>query len=105
MASLDTASTEELVAALLKRSQKPKPVEVVATDRYFFSKDCCYCNGKGRVQQYELDGWYLDYHYQDGHEQSGPHSREEALMRYREKSRGCNQTLIGPDNRIYKLKE
>jgi hypothetical protein len=72
------------------------------TKTQFFTDECPTCSGKGRVPCGNLSGWYLHYRYQDGHETSGPFTREEAVRRYRGHSdRSSMVTLVGPDGRIY----
>jgi len=75
---------------------KPRP-----TGTPFWTVPCPWCRGTGRHPQ-QLDGWYVDYHFQDGHEQTGPHT-EEAVRIMSESHMGCTKTLVGPDGCVYTL--
>lgn len=78
---------------------------IYATGLYRFTDECPTCKGNGRVRLMEpLEGWYIDYHYQDGHEQSGPMSKEEAIRLIQDHiDKSINPTLVGPDGQIYTL--
>lgn len=66
---------------------------------------CPWCRGTGKHPA-ALDGWYVDYHYQDGHEQCGPFIEEEAIRRVTEhRDPAVTVTLIGPDGRVWRQKE
>lgn len=74
------------------------------TDTYFYFEACPTC-GNGRVPQKVLNGWYIAYRYQDGHEECGPYSRDEAVEMYSShRDNSVMATLIGSDNRVYILK-
>lgn len=80
-----------------------KKSDVKSTGASYYHKNCPTCGGSGRVPETNLEGWYIDYHYQDGHEQYGPYTYEKALEEYRSHKDGTSiATLIGPDGKIYK---
>ncbi len=73
------------------------------TGKYMYYADCQWCRGAGRVPR-TLDGWYIDYHFQDGHETCGPYSEEEAIWRYLA-GRSGEATLVGPDGMVYTVED
>lgn len=91
----------ELQVKKLQQANKPK--EIRATDTSFFFEKCPCC-GTGRVPTSKLNGWWISYHYQDGHEECGPYTKEQAIKIYSGHSDGSSiATLIGPDNKVYVL--
>lgn len=83
-----------------------KPVEPVGTGRFRFTDKCPFCDGRGSFTPCRpLGGWFIEYHYQDGHEMSGPMTKEEAIGRYLTLDQGRdNATLIGDEGQIYTIK-
>ncbi len=92
----------ELQLAKLNKLVTKLP-DIKRTDRQYCTKQCEHCKGTGREPQ-SLDGWYIDYHYQDGHDMCGPYDRDEAIRLYTMPEKQCaNLTLIGPDGMVYTI--
>ena len=86
---------------------KKKVIKLTKTDIIYRYKNCSHCNGTGIIPITTTDNnWYIDYHYQDGHELSKPMSKKDAIKDMNEDDFGCvrrNKTLIGPDGYIYTI--
>lgn len=85
------------------RRKTPLP-EPVPTKKWFYTDKCRCCGGTGYQVPVNLKGWFVDYNYQDGHEVSGPMTKEEAIktcLEHRDPS--SSWTLIGSDGQIYTL--
>jgi len=91
--------TKRNLAKSFRRKPAPPP-EPLPTGRYFWTDPCPACRGSGRVTPGRVDGWYVDYHYQDGHETCGPYAKALAVEMVRTSDR-VSATLIGPDGQIY----
>ena len=83
---------------------KRAPV-VRPTGRFFWSDPCPFCEGSGRTRcRGRAAGWYVDYHFQDGHELCGPYGMTEAARLVADHRDGTSTvTLIAPDGEIHEL--
>jgi len=96
--------TKRNLAKSFRRKPAPPP-EPKPTGRYFWTDPCSACGGSGRVVSGHRDGWYVDYHYQDGHETCGPYTKAEAVRLVVEHDdRTSRPTLIAPDGQIYEVR-
>jgi len=93
-----------------KKWSPPKPEieplpEVVPTCRQFFTQACPHCSGTGTTA-HTPGGWWIDWHYQDCHEQEGPLTKTQAIKTIcQHKDGSCRPTLIGPDGTVYEIPE
>lgn len=72
------------------------------TGKFKFFGPCPWCRGTGRTPQF-IDGWYVCYSLQDGHEECGPYTEEQAVGHYTATNPNHNVTLVGPDGQIYEV--